>query len=106
MEIERERHLKRGIGAHASKIYVPVTVKAKGVRPTACSPKHTHGDTPLRSICLRTLWLLKKTPQALADFVAHAPKYGESYCIVPFGRRWVSVCYCPRPLPYFAKRDG
>jgi hypothetical protein len=33
MEIERERHLKRGIGVHASKIYVPVTVKAKGVRP-------------------------------------------------------------------------
>jgi hypothetical protein len=30
MEIEREQHLKRGLGAHASKIYVPVTVKAEG----------------------------------------------------------------------------
>jgi hypothetical protein len=35
------------------------------------------------------LWLLKKTPQALADFVAQAPKYGESYCFISFGSRWV-----------------
>ena len=34
-------------------------------------------------------WLLKKTPQALADFVAQAPKYGESYGFISFGSRWV-----------------
>ena len=41
MEIEYERHLKRGIGAHASKIYVPVTVKAKGVRPTVLAEAYS-----------------------------------------------------------------
>ena len=38
---------------------------------------------------LRISWLLKKTPQALADFVAQVPKYGESHCFISFGSRWV-----------------
>jgi hypothetical protein len=42
------------------------------------------------------LWLLKKTPQALADFIAQAPKYGESYCFISFGSRW--VIDAPQPL--------